>query len=170
MRALAGLDRGVGFVLRAIPVACLVALFVILLGNVVSRTFQIWTTAWFDEIVEALFAIMVFVGAAALWRENEHFRVDWLEGILGPRSGSWLRIVTVLLSMVFLAVMAWKGYDLASRSRAVTPILGVPTGYIYAVIPISAALMLVYSVRDLIVAVRVAIHSSPNRNETVHAD
>ncbi|UOM35642.1 TRAP transporter small permease [Acuticoccus sp. I52.16.1] len=162
MSALVRIDRVVGVVLRAIPVACLVALFFILFGNVVSRTFQIWTTAWFDEIVESLFAVMVFVGAAALWRENEHFRVDWLEGILGPRSGSLLRLVSIGLSMVFLFVMAWKGYDLASRSRAVTPILGVPTAYIYAVIPISAALMLVYSVRDLIVAVRAIVLSPTN--------
>ncbi len=162
MSALKRIDAALGVVLRTIPVVCLVALFIILFGNVVSRYFQIWTTAWFDEIVESLFAIMVFVGAAALWRENEHFRVDWLESVLGPRSGSLLRLVSIGLSMVFLAVMAWKGYDLASRSRAVTPILGVPTAYIYAVIPVSAALMLLYSVRDFVVAIRAIVHSPSN--------
>ena len=165
MNALRAVDRVLGFVLRAIPVVCLVALFFILFGNVVSRYFQIWSIAWFDEIVQALFAVMVFVGAAALWRENEHFRVDWLEGGLGARSAPSLRVLTVLLSMVFLAVMAWKGYDLASRSRAVTPILGIPTGTIYAVIPISAALMLIYSVRDLVAAAHAVAVPSTNPQE-----
>ncbi len=156
MKLLRAIDTRLGFVLRAIPVTCFVALFVILFGNVISRYFQIWSIAWFDEIVEALFAIMVFVGIAALWRENDHFRVDWLEGVLGRRGGPLLRILTIVLSMAFLAVMALKGYDLATRSRAVTPILAVPVGYVYAVIPISAALMLAYSVRDLVVAIRFA--------------
>ena len=162
MNALRAVDRVLGFVLRAIPVVCLVALFFILFGNVVSRYFQIWSIAWFDEIVEALFAYMVFIGAAALWRENEHFRIDWLELALGRPYGPMLRLVSITLSMVFLAVMAVKGLDLAMRSRAVTPILSVPTAYVYAVIPASAAIMLLYSVRDFAVALVFALKPSPN--------
>ena len=162
MRALIAIDRVVGLILRAIPVACFVALFLILFGNVISRYFQIWSIAWFDEIVEALFAYMVFIGAAALWRENEHFRIDWLELALGRPYGPMLRLVSITLSMVFLAVMAVKGLDLAMRSRAVTPILSVPTAYVYAVIPASAAIMLLYSVRDFAVALVFALKPSPN--------
>lgn len=160
MKALHAIDAAVGRALRAIAMACLVALFVILFANVISRTFQISSLAWFDEIVEALFAYMVFVGAAALWRENEHFRVDWLEGVLGRRYGPVLRMVSITLSIAFLAIMTDKGLDLTLRSRAVTPILAVPTAYVYAVIPVSAALMLIYSVRDLVMVVRATGSSS----------
>ncbi|MEM8852246.1 MAG: TRAP transporter small permease [Pseudomonadota bacterium] len=143
-----------GAVLRLIPMVCLVALFAILFGNVVSRTFQLASLAWFDEIVEALFAVMVFIGAAALWREHEHFRVDWLEAALSLRPRRALQVFTIALSLGFLCLMAVKGYDLASRSRAVTPILSVPTAYIYATIPVAAAIMAIYSLRDLVVALR----------------
>lgn len=160
MGALIVLDRYVGKILRGIPILCLVALFAILFVNVISRYFQIWAFSWFDEIVEALFAYMVFLGAAALWRENEHFRIDWMEIALGRPYGPMLRIVSVVLSMAFLAVMAVKGLDLTMRSRAATPILSVPTAYIYAVIPVSAAIMLVYSVRDFAVALLAAIKPS----------
>ncbi len=162
MRALAAIDRIVGSVLRGIPILCLVALFAILFVNVLSRYFQVWAFSWFDEVVQALFAYMVFLGAAALWRENEHFRIDWMELALGRPYGPMLRIVSVILSMVFLAIMAMKGLDLTVRSRAATPILSVPTAWIYAVIPVSAAIMLVYSVRDFVVALRAALTSSPN--------
>ncbi|WMS44332.1 TRAP transporter small permease [Acuticoccus sp. MNP-M23] len=160
MGALIAIDRIVGKILRGIPVVCFVALFGILFVNVVSRYFQIWAFSWFDEIVEALFAYLVFLGAAALWRENEHFRIDWMEMALGRPFGPILRIVSVLLSMAFLAIMAVKGLDLTMRSRAATPILSVPTAYIYAVIPVSAAIMLVYSVRDFAVALLAAIKPS----------
>ena len=72
-----------------------------------------------------------------------------------------LRLVSIALSMIFLAVMAVKGLDLTVRSRAVTPILSVPTAYVYAVIPVSAAIMLLYSVRDFVVALVFALKPSP---------
>ncbi|XWN33457.1 MAG: TRAP transporter small permease [Devosia sp.] len=154
MNALKAVDGILGTILRIVPMICLVALFAILFGNVVSRTFQIASLAWFDEIVEALFAVMVFIGAAALWREHEHFRVDWLEAALSLRPRRALQVFTIALSLAFLSLMALKGYDLASRSRAVTPILSVPTAYIYATIPVAAAIMALYSLRDLLVALR----------------
>lgn len=154
MKALRTADRVLGLVLRAIPILCLAALFVILFGNVLSRYFEVWSIAWFDEIVEALFAWMVFIGAAALWRENEHFRIDFLEGYLAlagaVRGAKALRLVIAVLSLVFLAFMAVKGYDLASRSRAVTPILSVPVAYVYAAIPIAAGIMAIYSIADIL--------------------
>lgn len=154
MSALILADRWLGRLLRAVPILCISALFVILLGNVLSRYFEVWSIAWFNEIVEALFAWMVFVGAAALWRENEHFRIDFLECYLiadgSLRAARALKVFIALLSLAFLVTMAIKGYDLASRSRAVTPILSVPVAYVYAAIPISAAIMAVYSVVDIV--------------------
>ncbi|MEO0425692.1 MAG: TRAP transporter small permease [Pseudomonadota bacterium] len=158
--ALARLDAGLGTVLRAIPIACLAALFVILLGNVLSRYFQIWSIAWFDEIVQALFAWMVFVGAAALWRENDHFHIDWAAAVLSALGSvvglKALRLLITTLGLAFLVVMTWKGWELTSRSRAVTPILSLPVAWVYVVIPISGAIMCAYSLRDLVVLLRPA--------------
>ncbi|PRD42423.1 hypothetical protein C5748_16720 [Phyllobacterium phragmitis] len=150
MKSLYLVDKIIGRLLRAIASFCLAALFVIVLANVVSRYFQIWPMAWFDEIVQALFAWMVFIGAAALWREKEHFCVDWLGAILGEsRSGVLLHIVVNLLSTGFLALMTWKGLDLTLRSRAVTPILNLPVAFLYASIPIAGAVMTAYSLAEL---------------------
>ncbi|KXF75326.1 hypothetical protein ATN84_18835 [Paramesorhizobium deserti] len=144
------IDRMVGLLLRAIASSCLAALFVIVFANVVSRYFQLGSMAWFDEVVQALFAWMVFIGAAALWREKEHFRVDWLSAILGEsRGGALLHVVVSLLSIGFLALMTWKGLDLTLRSRAVTPILNVPVAFLYVSIPIAGAVMTIYSLVDL---------------------
>ncbi|WP_108661817.1 TRAP transporter small permease [Acuticoccus kandeliae] len=154
-------DRVLGFVLRAVPVLCLSALFVILFANIISRYFQLWSLAWFDEIVETLFAYLVFIGAAALWREGEHFRVDWVESALHGRARALLRLLVSLLSLAFLIIMTIKGYDLAVRSRAVTPILGYPTAYVYAAIPISGAIMLIYSLFDVAREVRGVLHPAP---------
>lgn len=143
------LDRRAGQALRAVPIACLTALFALLLVNVVARTFQLAGFAWFDEVVQGLFAWMVFVGAAALWRENDHFQVLWLPEVLPPGPARILRIAIVLLGLVFLLAMTWHGASLTLRARALTPILDLPTSLFYAAIPVSGAIMIAYSLADL---------------------
>lgn len=136
--------------LCAIAIACLAMLFVLLFINVVARTFQLAGFAWFDEVVQGLFAWMVFIGAAALWRDHDHFQVTWLADALPPRPARLLRGMISVLSLGFLAAMTWYGLTLTLKARALTPILDLPTAYFYAAIPISGAIMFVYSLVDLI--------------------
>lgn len=147
--SVSGLDRLLGIALRAVPIGCLSALFVLLFVNVIARTFQLAGFAWFDEIVQGLFAWMVFIGAAALWRERDHFQVLWLSESIPPRASRILRIFVTILCLCFLVAMTWYGASLTLRARALTPILDLPTSLFYAAIPISGMLMIVYSLADL---------------------
>lgn len=143
------LDEFIGALLRAIPITCLFALFGLLFINVVARTFQLAGFAWFDEVVQGLFAWMVFAGAAALWREKDHFQVLWLPESLPPEASRWLRIFVAALGLCFMCTMTWYGASLTSKARALTPILGLPTSLFYAAIPVSGAAMIAYSLADL---------------------
>lgn len=164
MTTLVRLDRLAGVILRGVAVTCFAALFALLFVNVVARIFQLAGFAWFDEVVQGLFAWMVFSGAAALWREGLHFRVDWLDALAGPgRAHAALLAVLSLLSLAFLVAMTRYGWDLTVRSRALTPILGLPTALFYVAIPISGAVMCLYSLRDLVLAGRDLIHA-PERS------
>ena len=60
MTALARIDRIAGRLLRGIPTFCLSALFALLFVNVIARIFKFAGLAWFDEIVQGLFAWMVY--------------------------------------------------------------------------------------------------------------
>ncbi|MGI3170854.1 TRAP transporter small permease [Pseudooceanicola sp. C21-150M6] len=142
------LDRVTGYILRGVAIACLVALFLLIFVNVGARTFQLASFPWFDEVIQGLFAWMVFIGSAALWREQDHFRVGWLADVLPDRPGRVLAIVVVLLEAAFLIAMTRYGWDLTVRSRALTPILNLPTGLLYASIPAAGAIMLIYTARD----------------------
>ena len=142
-------DHYFGQVLRAVPIACLAALFVLIFINVIARTFQLAGFAWFDEVIKGLFAWMVFIGAAALWRERDHFQVLWLPETLPPRASKLLQIFVALLGLCFVGVMTWYGASLAMKAKAETPILAMPTSLFYAAIPISGAVMIVYSLADL---------------------
>lgn len=143
------LDNIVGFVVRVVPIACLATLFMLIFINVVARTFQLAGFAWFDEVVQGLFAWMVFIGAAALWREHDHFQVDWIQHAISPRVYRFLKIFIAAAGLSFLSVMTWYGVSLTLRAQALTPILELPTSLFYAAIPISGAVMISYSLADL---------------------
>lgn len=146
---MAAFDSWLGRILRVVAMSCLTGLFLLLFVNVVARTFRFAGFAWFDEIVQGLFAWMVFIGAAALWRERDHFQVDWIPNMLAPGARRTLRLATDLLSVCFLFAMTWYGLKLTLSANAVTPILSLPTALLYSSIPVSGAIMLGYSITSL---------------------
>ncbi len=144
-------DRFLAIFLRSIALLCFVALLFLLAGVVFVRFVPITSFGWSDEIVEWAFAWMVFMGAAALWRDNEHFRVTWLEHRLnGKKSGKVLDFAVKLLSILFLAVMTYYGMKLTIRANDRSPILELPRHLWYACIPLAGLIMIGYSIRNVL--------------------
>ncbi len=144
-------DKIIGNTLRVICIFCFSVLFLLLAGNVLVRYFPFMSFHWFDEIVEWAFAWLVFFGCAALWRENEHFRIQWIQQKLGKnRYGSVIKTLLDLLSVMFFIVLAYQGYRFASRAMDWTSFFNIPRKIIYSCIPVSGAIMLIYSIKDLI--------------------
>ncbi|MDG4720407.1 MULTISPECIES: TRAP transporter small permease [Thalassospira] len=149
MQAIFRLDQITGRFLRVVAISCLIVLMFILGANVISRVTGWFSMGWYDEIIELCFAWMVFFGAAELWRENQHFRIDWLYYTL-----PWAkrRIHTAVISAInifFLGFLFVEGWNLTERSSALTPIIGFPVAILYVCIPISAGIMLLYAIIDL---------------------
>lgn len=146
---MARLDHALGRILRGATIACLVALLFILGGNVLARISNWFAMSWYDEVIEFFFAWMVFIGAAALWRQHEHFRIDWLAGKLPGHARRGHALLVSLVNLFFLYFLFTEGLNLTLRSAALTPILRLPVSLLYACIPIGAGIMALYSLRDL---------------------
>ncbi len=153
---LRAVDRIVGLALRIVSVCCLVILLLLLAGNVLNRFvvplsgLRKFSFGWFDEIVEWSFAWMVFFGAAALWREKEHFIVDWLSSKLKGKTGGYLLSVLLeLISLSFFLVFAIYSWSLTARASDWTPIFKLPKKLLYLCLPASGVLMSIYSIRNL---------------------
>ena len=105
---LSGCDRALLLVLRSICVCCFSLLLLLLAGNVFVRYFPVAAFYWFDEVVEWMFAWMVFFGAAALWARNEHFRLEWInEKLKGKPAGS-LKIRTAEKGLIMFNIKTAK--------------------------------------------------------------
>lgn len=136
--------------LRFICICCFVLLLLLLSGNVFVRYFPVTAFYWFDEVVEWLFAWMVFFGAAALWARDEHFKLDWLgQKLAGSTAGHLLACLLELLSLVFLVIFFYQASRLTSLAKDWTPVFNVPRRCLYICMPLSGAVMVGYSIRNM---------------------
>ena len=145
------LDRWIERVLRWFSIGCMVMLAVVLIGVVFVRFFPIAKLSWSDEAIEWAFAWMVFMGAAALWRRNEHFCVDALSCKLGEMRGGILHSLCIgLLSLAFFVIFTYYGYLLTVSANDRSPILEWPRPLWYASMPIAGVIMTGYCIQSII--------------------
>ena len=144
-------DRIVGIALRGGSSFCISSLWIIVTAIVLLRFLPIFSMGWTDEIVELLFAWMVFIGAAELCRQRKHFIVDLIPNMIaGTRTGHVLGIVIQLLALAFLLVFTYEGALLAIQATDRSPVFEYPKTLWYMSIPISGIIMVGYTLRDLL--------------------
>jgi len=147
---LRSLDSQIGRLIDTICVVLIAGLFVVIALVVATRLGGLGSPAWSDEIVEFMLAWLIFIGAAGLWRRNEHFRVDLLEQLSrNPLTRVRLAITVELLCVGFLAVLTYYGGLFAFRATDTSPTFSLPLVYWYASMPVSTGLMLAYSLARL---------------------
>ncbi len=142
-------DRTMISILKTLTIALFVLLMVILTANVFVRFFPVLSLHWLDEVVELLFAALVFYGAAAAWILKGHFSAgDWIEKrMAGPRGRAAVRLVIDVISFAFIAVFFRYSAVLVSRSLETTAVFQIPKKFLYLSMPVSSGIMLLYSVR-----------------------
>jgi TRAP-type C4-dicarboxylate transport system permease small subunit len=138
---------------KALTMACFAALTILVSANVFVRFFPVASLHWFDEIIELLYAYLVFYGAAALWITREHFSVgDWIGGriIKGDRARHFYRLVLEVLVLAFALVFVFYSFKLTAMAQDVTNVFAIPKSVLYSCMPIAGAVMVVYSIRNII--------------------
>jgi TRAP-type C4-dicarboxylate transport system permease small subunit len=143
-------ERGLAVGMRFVCIVSFVVLLVLVTTLILIRFVPMFSLGWADEIVELAFAWMVFLGTAVLWRGRAHFRVDLIPNMLaGSRAGQILEIILSLLALVFFLVFTYEGGVLTMRTIVNSPILALPKALWYMIMPISGAIIIGYTVRDL---------------------
>lgn len=137
--------------MRWISIGSLVSLWFLVAAGVFVRFVPISSMGWADEIIEMAFAWMVFLGAAVLWRGRSHFRVEALPlRLAGKNAGRILEILLSLMAFVFLLIFTYQGGLLSIRATDRSPVLEITKTYFYIIMPISGAIMVGYTIRDLV--------------------
>jgi TRAP-type C4-dicarboxylate transport system permease small subunit len=129
--------------LEAAVVAGLTAMAVICFVEVVLRYRFAESFGWYDEFTGYLLVWLTFLGAVLAQLDNRHIGVGNLFRRLSPKGCLYRDLILTVLMVAIHVLLLVKGWQLAARlssEQAIT--LPVPMGFVYAVIPLSAAFML----------------------------
>lgn len=153
MNSFAFVDRMILNALKVVTIVSFVFLTILITANVIVRFFPVVSLHWFDEIIELLYAYLVFYGAAALWILRGHISVgDWIEkSIENPRRRHLYRTFIELLVLGFAAVFFYYSLRLTILALDVTNVFAIPKRVLYSCMPVAGAIMVIYSLRNIAV-------------------
>jgi len=156
LNGLKTIDRLALTVLKVFTIVLFILLSLLVSANVFVRFVPVVSLHWFDEILELLYAYLIFYGAAALWITREHFSVgDWISGriLRGPRTKRLYRAVLEVLVLIFAVVFFYYSLQLTLLARDVTNVFAIPKKVLYSCMPVASAIMILYSIRNIAVEI-----------------
>jgi TRAP-type C4-dicarboxylate transport system permease small subunit len=110
---------------------------------------------WLQEVTSTLFIYAIFIGAAVATRRNDHL---YLTAISESLHGRARLAVEILIRLVVLAVafcLIWFGYINYIRGFGSFRLpSGTPIASLYAAIPLSGALIALFTVEQLVNGIR----------------
>ncbi|MBN1830217.1 MAG: TRAP transporter small permease [Deltaproteobacteria bacterium] len=120
--------------------------------NVVGRYVFQNSIYFSDELARFLFVWIVFLGAAIIIKDKGHVAVTFiLENLKGAVSKKILETIISLCGILFIAIVFVGGWQLAaSMNMYSSAALDIPMGYVYLVIPIGSAIMMIHQLKNLI--------------------
>ena len=111
--------------------------------------------SWTEELARYAFVWITFLGAAVAYRHRAHIVVDIMLHLVPTWARAPLSWVVEGLVAVTLVILIREGLRMVeTTSNVQATMLQIPMSYIYAAIPVSAALMLVYQVERLVGVLR----------------
>ena len=161
MDALNAVDRWILNILKIITIASFILLTILIAANVLVRFFPVVSLHWFDEIIELLYAYLIFYGVAALWILRGHISVgDWIEkSIRNPLFRHAYRMIVELLVLGFAVIFFFYSFRLTMLAQDVTNAFAIPKGVLYSCMPVSGVIMVIYSLRNVAVEIIGVFHT-----------
>lgn len=138
-RLILAIDRRVTSAVWLVAALLLGLLACIGLYQVLIRFIWNQPSPWTEELIGRLFVWCVMLGVVAAFRQGALVSVDLMVRL---SRGVWHRVVRLLIlvvSLAFLGVLAWYGFDLAWRIRFQTfATLPLSIAWAYLALPVGA--------------------------------
>ena len=131
---------------RAICLACLLAMCVIVNLGVLARFVLNSPIAWVEELTTSLMVWAAVLGIAVALKSDEHISLVFIRQLLPKRVRLAVDIAVRSLIFLFVAFLAKEGTSLALfvAERQISPTLGVSMIWSYLALPIGSGIMLIH--------------------------
>ena len=142
-------------IMKVMIFVLLLVMVVSVFANVVGR--YVFETAlnWADEISRAAFVWVAFIGIALTMWEKGHIGLGNVVSRVNPVAGKIADVVASLLTLIFAVYLILGGWQLVSLTLVqLTEYLAIPSGYIYAIVPVMSVFMFIVGIRDMLLVFR----------------
>ncbi len=145
------LRRSLDKALDAFATAVFLAIFGVILLQVFMRYVLGSPLVWTEELARYLFIWISFLGWVFAIRTGSHIRIGFLADSLPPALSKILAIASSLLSIAFACALGWYGFVMMRKNFDIPTItLFVSYAAVYAAVPVSCALIILYSAFEII--------------------
>lgn len=125
----------------------MIAMFLLVFANVVTRYGFGFSLSWGEEVARFLMIWVTFLGAGLALREGRHVAIELLQDRLGASARRALRVALGCLILLFLALLILYGSRFVAFGwNKVTIATQIPRGIPYLAIPIGAAMLALHLV------------------------
>lgn len=108
-----------------------------------------------DEVPRYLFVWLVMIGAASAMQRGQHTVLDYFVNLLGPRGRALVLLLTNAVGVAFFVYLIKLSLVLVPNAQLqISAGLGLPLGWVFAAVPIGAALIILPMLRNILAASR----------------
>jgi tripartite ATP-independent transporter DctM subunit len=126
----------------------LTSLILVILGGVTSRYVFNSSFSWTEEAGLWLFTYLIFTALPIATHRTKHMAMPIGTGLLGKRGQDVVRLLSAAVVTYTIIRLLTAGLDFARITSGTSITLGVPSWWQFAIIPLSATLVLLYQVLD----------------------
>jgi TRAP-type C4-dicarboxylate transport system permease small subunit len=138
-------------ILQVVAGALFCALFVLNILRIAMRYIAGSAWIWLPDVSRLLFIWTVFVGASVLVGRNGHLLMDYFLEKMGATARTVAQVVIQLGQILFCLVMVTGGTRIAIvRMRIPFDTWDAPTGWAYLAVPVCGALMIAFSLNNIV--------------------
>lgn len=150
LRPLQWSERALDAVMQPVVFAGMAALIGVITLQIVSRVF-FTAVGWTEEVARFLLVWITFLAATLAFQRGRHIAVTFVVDALPLRLRQLARIAAVLVALGFMVALVVIGHRyMQVQSFQKSASLRLSMTYVYAVIPLSAAIMAWYALVDLL--------------------
>ena len=105
-----------------------------------------------EELLTFTFTWLALLSSSLVFGKREHMRMGYVADKFKGKSAVILNIICELLILVFSGlILVYGGVSITKLTQTqITASLGVPMSYIYAVVPVSGVLTIIYNIINII--------------------
>ncbi len=148
------LTRFLDIVMKAIGwflIGVLGVMTVVLVLSVLSRYFFGFSIHWSDPLARYGQVWIMLLGSTLALRKGMHIGVDNFVNKLPEKIRIWVLRFNLALILAFSITMTKEGFNLISIAEGqIIPEMGIPMKYIYYMIPVAGALLVLTSIELLL--------------------